>query len=86
MNPSMNDIVQIIPAPADLCVSYHGYLSNPVVCLALVAVDDGFGTMTRDVVPLVVTDLGIDFALDDTAFNRLEWSVRKPCKCSTPTP
>jgi len=82
MNTSMNDIIQIIPAPSNLRVVYYdgsqnGESCEPVAALALVAVDDGFGCIERSVLALGISDGGLYFAEYDQDFERLEWSARK---------
>lgn len=88
MNPTMNDITQIMPAPANLRVVFLDQTENkefcePVAALALVAVDDGIGRIDRDVLALGISDTGLYFSEYDPNFERLEWSLRKPCPCST---
>ncbi|PLY01749.1 MAG: hypothetical protein C0622_06610 [Desulfuromonas sp.] len=87
MKPTFNDIIQIIPAPANLRAVYldseeSKEFCEPVAALALVAVDDGLGGTERDVRALGASDIGLDFADSCENFVRLQWSVRKPCQCS----
>ena len=87
MKPTVNDIIQLIPAPPNLRVVYRNESENrehcePVAALALVTVDD-FSRPEREVVALAISDSGFEFAESYDNFVRLEWSLRKPCPCST---
>lgn len=87
MRPSANDIIQLIPAPHNLRAVYfdedeNKELCEPVVALALVTVGD-FSRPEREVVALAISDIGIEFTESISNFVRLEWSLRRPCPCST---
>lgn len=88
MSTSLNDIVQLTPAPDGLMAVFvdeckEKEYCEPAAALATVAVDDGFGCIEKDVLTLVISELGFSFAEEDAAFVRLDWSIRKPCQCST---